>query len=350
MSALLLEPSLEKARWPWNAELVPLPDRMSDGSAWPRISIVTPSFNQGSYIEETICSVLKQGYPNLDYIIIDGGSTDNTVDVIKKYDAFLTFWVSESDEGQVHAIEKGFARADGEILQWINSDDLLAPRALEAVALKWRSNPDAALIAGVVENFDDGQFGLGHTSRNQASLELDTLLRPWNYSVSGPHGWHQPGIFISADSYRTVGCIDRNFEGLMDYELYLRMMLRGHNVTRLESTLAYFRLHPLTKTARRRGGDPSFTREIKNILRKHSRNLNADDHVACRRFIASRAVYGILANIWKWNAHALRGNWALLRNMGIRFSLWGFTQRVVSKMVLALQSFFSSLLSLAARR
>jgi glycosyltransferase involved in cell wall biosynthesis len=94
------------------------------GSRWPRISIVTPSLNQANYLEETIRSVLLQGYPNIEYIIIDGGSTDESVEIIKKYEKWLSFWISEPDKGQSHAINKGFSKASGEIYAYINSDDL----------------------------------------------------------------------------------------------------------------------------------------------------------------------------------------------------------------------------------
>ena len=104
-----------KPGWPWAEASVPLPEKMPDGSDWPRISVVTPSYNQGEFIEETIRSVLLQGYPNLEYIIIDGGSTDNSVEIIKKYEPWLTYWVSEKDRGQSHAINKGFKHAAGEI-------------------------------------------------------------------------------------------------------------------------------------------------------------------------------------------------------------------------------------------
>ena len=100
---------------------------MPNGEAWPRISIVTPSFNQGQFIEETIRSILLQGYPNLEYIIIDGGSTDESVEIIKKYEPWLTYWVSEKDRGQAHAINKGLERCTGEILAYINSDDYYYP-------------------------------------------------------------------------------------------------------------------------------------------------------------------------------------------------------------------------------
>ena len=107
----------------------------------PRISIVTPSYNQGAFIEETIHSVLLQNYPNLEYIVMDAGSTDNTVEVIRRYADRITYWESEKDRGQSHAINKGIARSTGQIFNWINSDDLLMPGALWSVAQAWMKKP-----------------------------------------------------------------------------------------------------------------------------------------------------------------------------------------------------------------
>src|SRR5262245_16909311 len=133
--AELPPPPVGKIGWPWTIETLKLPSVSSDGLPWPSISIVTPSYNQGQFIEETIRSVLLQGYPNLEYIIIDGGSKDQTVDIIHKYEPWLTYWVSRKDRGQAHAINDGLRRASGTIFNWINSDDVLAPNALATIAL-----------------------------------------------------------------------------------------------------------------------------------------------------------------------------------------------------------------------
>src|SRR5437870_1420981 len=145
----LPSPPPDKTGWPWTAETPPLPPARPDGSAWPRISIVTPSYNQGQFIEETIRSVLLQGYPDLEYTIIDGGSTDQSIEIIKKHEPWLTYWVSEQDRGQAHAINKGLSRSTGEIFQWINSDDVLLSGALFELAAAYSGHAVAApILAG----------------------------------------------------------------------------------------------------------------------------------------------------------------------------------------------------------
>lgn len=126
----LPSPPPGKTGWPWTNESLPLPPTMPDGTAWPRVSIVTPSYNQGQFIEETIRSVLLQGYPNLEYIIMDGASTDCSVEIIRKYEPWLAYWVSEKDKGQTVAINKGWHHSTGEVLAYLNSDDTLEPDAV----------------------------------------------------------------------------------------------------------------------------------------------------------------------------------------------------------------------------
>src|SRR5215831_2991084 len=109
-----------KTGWPWTVETPLLPSLRADGTSWPRVSVVTPSYNQGQFIEETIRSVLLQGYPDLEFIIIDGGSSDQTLDIIRKYARWLAYWISEKDRGQSDAINKGFSKSTGRILNWLN--------------------------------------------------------------------------------------------------------------------------------------------------------------------------------------------------------------------------------------
>ena len=153
--AQLPPPARGNVGWPWTIETPRLPPTYPDGSPWPSISIITPSYNQGHFIEETIRSVLLQGYPNLEYIIIDGGSTDETLPIIKKYEPWISFWVSEPDRGQSHAINKGFARSRGSILAWINSDDYYYEGAFEAVAkfLQHRTSIIAVGFGDLVDRY-----------------------------------------------------------------------------------------------------------------------------------------------------------------------------------------------------
>ena len=125
----------------------------------PKISIITPSFNQADYLEETILSIINQNYPNLEYIIIDGGSTDNSVEIIKKHEKNIDYWVSEKDNGQSHAINKGFAKATGEILNWINSDDILAENALIKIAEAYlkRKNDNIVILGNGFEIDENGK-------------------------------------------------------------------------------------------------------------------------------------------------------------------------------------------------
>src|SRR6516162_5188478 len=146
--AELPAPPAGKSGWPWTIESAQLPDAMPDGRAWPRISIVTPSYNQGQFIEETIRSVLLQGYPNLEYIVMDGGSKDNTLRVLRKYEHAIHFWTSAPDKGQAEAINKGFARANGEILAWLNSDDVYEMGVFAQVAKFFQQQPDIDVISG----------------------------------------------------------------------------------------------------------------------------------------------------------------------------------------------------------
>ena len=171
-------PPPEKLEWPWTEQSEPLSERIPDNSEWPRISIVTPSYNQGQFIEETIRSVLLQGYPNLEYIIIDGGSTDNSVEIIRKYEPWLTYWVSQPDKGQTDAIQKGFNLSTGVVWNWLNSDDLLEPNALQQMYYYSRSltcvKPFQSARESILTLLDPILGRAGATSTH--ALAIDTAL------------------------------------------------------------------------------------------------------------------------------------------------------------------------------
>src|SRR5678816_3341009 len=153
----LPRPGPGRSGWPWTEAPPPLPPTGPNGQPWPRISIVTPSFNQAQYLEETIRSVLLQGYPNLEYFVYDGGSTDGSVEILRRYEPFLQGWVSERDKGQSDAINKGFARCTGEVVNWLCSDDILLPGALLHVGQAFVERRDIDVVAAAATyHFDDG--------------------------------------------------------------------------------------------------------------------------------------------------------------------------------------------------
>ena len=139
-----------------------MPEKLPTGENRPRVSIVTPSYNQAAYIEETIRSVLLQGYPNLEYIIIDGGSKDGSVDIIRKYEPWLAYWSSEPDKGQGHAISKGFEKATGEIFGWLNSDDAYCRGTLELVCRLFLNRPNVGLLYGDCDVIDQRSSKIDH--------------------------------------------------------------------------------------------------------------------------------------------------------------------------------------------
>ena len=207
----------------------------------PHISIVTPSYNQGQFLEETICSILDQEYPNLEYIIIDGGSTDNSVDIIRKYKKHIDYWVSESDRGQSHAINKGIQHCTGDIFNWINSDDLLMPGALRAVAEAWSETP-GNIVSGNAELFNEsGTFkytkACGQTLRN--------FVRFWEPKG---FGWAQQSTFVPLADLKALDGVREDLTYCMDYNMMVRLLQRGLEVTYVGEFLARFRFHSDSKT------------------------------------------------------------------------------------------------------
>ncbi len=204
----------------------------------PKISIVTPSFNQGQFIEETILSVLNQNYPNLEYIIIDGGSTDNSVEIIKKYADKLKYWVSEKDRGQAHAINKGIKHCTGEIFNWLNSDDYLEPNALFKIATEFEDQK-VQLVAGKVRTFSVTNEEV-IPNQNLTAIGLMT----WAPSVK----FVQPGVWMRLELIALCGGIDEQFHYAFDWDLYIRYLYFFSSVKEITDVLVHFRLHEESKT------------------------------------------------------------------------------------------------------
>jgi len=203
----------------------------------PKISIITPSFNQGKFLEETIQSVISQDYPNLEYIVIDGGSADNSVEVIKKYESHLHFWTSEKDRGQSHAINKGFQKASGEIISWLNSDDLYLKDALVNAAGVFKKNPEAALIHGKTI-----LFGNKKKETEKGAEDFDLQLR---YFSMMPYA--QPSSFFRRKVLDEQGLLDETLHFGMDYDLLIRIAL-NYKIEKTELLFSKYRLHEESKT------------------------------------------------------------------------------------------------------
>lgn len=222
---------------------------------YSKISIVTPSYNQGHFIEQTITSILDQNYTELEYIIVDGGSTDNTVEIIKKYEKHLKFWVSEKDNGQAHAINKGLKYCTGDIFNWLNSDDYLEPGALNKIVAAF-NKPGVQAVAGVVRNF---------SSANQEFIQNEKL------SANGLMCWHkgvkfvQPGVWLLKDLIDKCGGIDENFHYAFDWDLYIRYLYNFPAVKEIQDTLVHFRIHEHSKTT---AFSQKFYEEELKIIRK----------------------------------------------------------------------------------
>jgi glycosyltransferase involved in cell wall biosynthesis len=205
----------------------------ADSVKWPKISIVTPSFNQAGYIEETIKCVLDQHYPNLEYIIMDGGSTDGSAEIIERYADRLAYWTSEPDGGQTDALAKGFARAKGDIMGWLCSDDLLEPQALFEVAETFMLNPDWQVVYG------DSQWIDGKGSLIRPIKEIDFNRFVWMYDYNF---LPQPSTFWRRGIYERVGGIDPRFNLAMDADLWARFAEHTalHHVPRRWSSQRYY--------------------------------------------------------------------------------------------------------------
>jgi glycosyltransferase involved in cell wall biosynthesis len=219
----------------------------------PLVTIVTPSYNQANYLEHSIRSVLAQDYPNIEYLVIDGASKDGSVDIIQDYADRLAGWVSEPDQGQAEAIAKGFARANGEILAWLNSDDLYLPGAVRAAVRALQEKPEAGLVYGNAITIDAQGRPL-----NRLDFTPYDLVDLMSFQIIC-----QPSVFLRRQAYEQSGGIDPTYHFMLDHHLWVRIA-RIAPVIHAPQTWSAARYHPAAKNASQAAG---FSREILQALR-----------------------------------------------------------------------------------
>jgi glycosyltransferase involved in cell wall biosynthesis len=232
----------------------------------PKISIITPSLNQGQFIEKTIRSVLSQDYPNLEYIVMDGGSSDNTLSILNSYSDRLK-WISEKDNGQTQAINKGLRLADGEIVAYLNADDLLLPGALSRVAWLFIEMPEAMWVTGQCRIIDEENREIRGLIAAYKNAWLRFRSRP---SLLITDYISQPSTFWRASVLSELGYLDESLHYAMDYEYWLRLYSK-YSLVFIPEYLAAFRIHTQSKNTNA-GHTKVYINEEKAIIRKHTRS------------------------------------------------------------------------------
>jgi len=236
-------PPAGRRGWPWTEVGPILGVRPAGATDWPSISVVVPSYQQGPFLEETIRSVLLQGYPNLELLVMDGGSSDGTIEIIRRYEKWIAAWVSERDGGQSAAINNGWRRSRGELLTWLNSDDLLLPGWAGATAQAMIAEPDVDLVYCDVQVIDRESLPLWLFAGAPVSIE--------RFVVYWKGAFAQQGFLMRRRVLDACGPVDEKLHFAMDAEYWLRVLTSGKRLLHLGRTLAAFRMHESAKTATR---------------------------------------------------------------------------------------------------
>jgi glycosyltransferase involved in cell wall biosynthesis len=252
---------------------------------YPRISVVTPSFNQGAYLGETLASIASQHYPDLELIVMDGGSDDDSVEVIKAFSGTVTYWESQPDSGQSHAINKGFSRATGDIVCWLNSDDVFLPGCLNAVAAAFNTHPEWEWISAPSLKFGDGLHEIG------GLYELPRDRVEWLRFCP----LAQPSTFWRRSLYDRVGGLDESFHFALDYEYWVRFVFEGAKVHFIDRPLSAYRLHDVSKTV---SSQEKFRAEEKCLREKYWDRLTHQEQRKLTRLVSqSEAVLELTQSV-----------------------------------------------------
>jgi len=233
-------PPLNKTGWPWTEESIPLPEVMSDGSRWPKLSVVVPTYNQGSYIEQTIRSVLLQGYPNYEYIIIDDGSTDNTPQILKKYETFITYSIRQDNRGAASALNRALQIVTGDWIAWQDSDDYYPSNHFRIFAENLKNLNNADIVYGAIECINEENKFL----RNYPVINPFTIENLLPYPQIG----HQ-SLFFKRKIFDESNFFNETFYHVMDLDFFLRLALKGYRFCFLKGMLGYYRTHPASMSS-----------------------------------------------------------------------------------------------------
>jgi glycosyltransferase involved in cell wall biosynthesis len=268
--AHLPAPPPGKSGWPWTEES----PASSPDDVWPKITIVTPSYMQCEYLEQTIRSVLLQNYPNLEYFILDAGSTDSSREIIRKYEPWLAGWRSEKDAGQSAAVNEGWARATGEVLAWINSDDWYQPGAFAAIVPLFCGIHPADWVGGLVDDcVPDGTPVRRHPAW---PTPLPTALGFHEF------GYYQPGMFWSRRLVEKIGPLEKDMHLCFDLDFWARSLVAGFVLTPVDTPVACFRQHSGSKTSSQL---EVIIEESREIFRRHSPPLSSPERRQAARWL-----------------------------------------------------------------
>ncbi len=287
-----LPPALpDNTGWPWTEESSRLPEPALDGYHWPKVSIVIPSFNQGQFLEESIRSVLLQGYPDLECIIIDAGSTDESLEIIKKYEPWLAYWVSEPDRGQSHAINKGLLKSSGTWFNWHNADDMLTPNSVSTMAAAFLQHPEASSVYGYLIELTE-ETGASH--HHQGILKgQEGFALPLEWFISNLKTYCQQGGLMDRELVMEIGMVDEDLHYVMDQDLVLRLALLKP-LWYVDQPVVVYRIHAAAKTSAT--AEKALERLI--LARKLFQNRYLPDHLTTLKRPAFATAHSFAKNCY----------------------------------------------------